>query len=94
MKLNIRLTAAILACASILTSASACSSQNTSSATDSKNESSAAESSAAESKDNTKSDIIHPHLQKAPFLPMNHRPKTRSLSALTAFRQTASLSLT
>ena len=56
MKLNIRLTAAILACASILTSACACSSQNASSATDSKNESSITESSATESKDNTQSD--------------------------------------
>lgn len=52
MKLNIRITAAILACTSILASASACSSQDTSSQ-DSKSESSVAQSSAAESTDSS-----------------------------------------
>lgn len=52
MKLNIRITAAILACTSILASASACSSQGTSSQ-DSKNESSTTQSSAAESTDSS-----------------------------------------
>lgn len=52
MKLNIRITAAILACTSILASASACSSQDTSSQ-DSKNESSVAQSSATESTDSS-----------------------------------------
>lgn len=52
MKLNIRITAAILACTSILASASACSSQGTDSQ-DSKNESSTTQSSAAESADSS-----------------------------------------
>ncbi len=52
MKLNIRITAAILACTSILASASACSSQDTSSQ-NSKSESSVAQSSAAESADSS-----------------------------------------
>lgn len=52
MKLNIRITAAILACTSILASASACSSQGTSSQ-DSKSESSTTQSSAAESADSS-----------------------------------------
>lgn len=52
MKLNIRITAAILACTSILASASACSSQGTYSQ-DSKSESSATQSSAAESTDSS-----------------------------------------
>ena len=52
MKLNIRITAAILACTSILASASACSSQDTSSQ-NSKSESSATQSSAAESTDSS-----------------------------------------
>ena len=52
MKLNIRITAAILACTSILASASACSSQDTSSQ-NSKSESSVAQSSAAESTDSS-----------------------------------------
>ena len=55
MKLNIRITAAILACTSILASASACSSQDTSSQ-DSKNESSVAQSSATESTDSSSTD--------------------------------------
>lgn len=52
MKLNIRITAAILACTSILASVSACSSQGTDSQ-DSKNESSTTQSSAAESADSS-----------------------------------------
>ncbi len=52
MKFNIRITAAILACTSILASASACSSQDTSSQ-DSKSESSTTQSSAAESTDSS-----------------------------------------
>mgnify|MGYP002561771734 FL=1 len=55
MKLNIRITAAILTCAAILASASACSSQDTSSQ-NSKSESSAAQSSATESTDNSSTD--------------------------------------
>lgn len=55
MKLNIRITAAILTCAAILASASACSSQNTSSQ-NSKSESSAAQSSATESTDSSSTD--------------------------------------
>lgn len=55
MKLNIRITAAILTCAAILTSASACSSQDTSSQ-NSKSESSAAQSSATESTDSSSTD--------------------------------------
>lgn len=52
MKLNIRITAAILACTSILASVSACSSQDTSSQ-NSKSESSVAQSSATESTDSS-----------------------------------------
>lgn len=55
MKLNIRITAAILTCAAILASASACSSQDTSSQ-NSKSESSAAQSSATESTDSSSTD--------------------------------------
>lgn len=55
MKLNIRITAAILTCAAILASASACSSQNTSSQ-NSKSESSTAQSSATESTDSSSTD--------------------------------------
>lgn len=55
MKLNIRITAAILTCTAILASASACSSQDTSSQ-NSKSESSAAQSSATESTDNSSTD--------------------------------------
>lgn len=55
MKLNIRITAAILACTSILASASACSSQDTSSQ-NSKSESSVAQSSATESTDSSSTD--------------------------------------
>lgn len=53
MKLNIRITAAILACTSILASASACSSQQGTDSQDSKNESSTTQSSAAESADSS-----------------------------------------
>lgn len=55
MKLNIRITAAILTCAAILASASACSSQDTSSQ-NSKSESSTAQSSATESTDSSSTD--------------------------------------
>lgn len=55
MKLNIRITAAILTCAAILASASACSSQDTSSQ-NSKSESSAAQSSTTESTDSSSTD--------------------------------------
>ncbi len=55
MKLNIRITAAILTCAAILASASACSSQDTSSL-NSKSESSTAQSSATESTDSSSTD--------------------------------------
>lgn len=55
MKLNIRITAAILTCAAILASASACSSQDTSSQ-NSKSESSTAQSSATESADSSSTD--------------------------------------
>lgn len=55
MKLNIRITAAILTCAAILASASACSSQDTSSQ-NSKSESSAAQSSVTESTDSSSTD--------------------------------------
>lgn len=55
MKLNIRITAAILTCAAILASVSACSSQDTSSQ-NSKSESSVAQSSATESTDSSSTD--------------------------------------
>lgn len=55
MKLNIRITAAILTCAAILASASACSSQDTSSQ-NSKSENSTAQSSATESTDSSSTD--------------------------------------
>lgn len=55
MKLNIRITSAILTCATILASASACSSQDTSSQ-NSKSESSVAQSSATESTDSSTTD--------------------------------------
>lgn len=56
MKLNIRVTTAILACATVL-GATACSSQDAGSSQDGKNESSVTESSATESKnDNSSSD--------------------------------------
>ena len=55
MKLNIRITSAILTCAAILASVSACSSQDTSSQ-NSKSESSVAQSSATESTDSSSTD--------------------------------------